>query len=85
MPRLDVERPRLPSSVYDSINVDDSGSRRASDLYEVVNDTNQPVDDLYSEVESAEKMKNREKEQQLRAGEMEEDEELEDPYLKIKN
>lgn len=82
--RVDVGRPRLPSSVYDSIHVGDSGSRRASDLYEVVDDTSEPVDDLYDEVESAEKMKNREKEQQLRAGEIEEDEELEDPYSKIK-
>ena len=81
--RVEVGKPRPPSFVYDSINVDGLDDRRASDIYEVVEDTSEPVDDLYDEVEGAEK-KNKEKKRLPRKEESDEDGDPEDPYSKIK-
>lgn len=81
---VEERKPRLPVSVYDSINVDESSSQRVSDIYEIVEGTEEPDDeDLYDEVEDDEGNANENK-RALCDEEAEGDEDPEDPYSRIK-
>ena len=71
--RIEVEKPRNNRSAVESINVERPDSWRGSDIYEIVEQTNQ-AEDLYDEVENNKK-ENSEKD---------EDEDPEDPYSRIK-
>ena len=82
--QVEERKPRLPVSVYDSINADESSSQRVSDIYEIVEGTEQPDgDDLYAEVEGDEGNTNENK-RNLCGEETEGDEDPEDPYSRIK-
>ena len=77
--QVEVGKPRPPPSA----NVDRPSSWRGSDIYEVVDDTSEPVEDLYDEVEDAKKKVNMK--QELKCDDkFDEDEVPEDPYSKIK-
>lgn len=79
-------KPRPPSSAQNLLEVDNSGSKRDSDLYEVVEGTSHGLlnDELYDKVEGDER-RNKEQKQPLCDEEMDEDEEdPEDPYSRIK-
>ena len=71
--RIEVEKPRTNRSAVESINVEGPDSWGGSDIYEIVEETNQ-AEDLYDEVE------NNKKENSEEDG----DEDPEDPYSRIK-
>ena len=83
--RVEDGKPRPPSSAPDSVKRDNSGSRRDSDIYEVVDVTSrgQLVDELHDKVEGDER-RNKEQKQAPCDEEMGEDEDPEDPYSRIK-
>lgn len=74
-----VGKPRLPSVELDSVDERDDGAQRTSDIYEVVDDTNITVDDLYSEV-----LQTGEEESENEEPVEGEDVDEEDPYSRIK-
>lgn len=79
-------KPRPPSSAQNLLKIDNSRSKRESDLYEVVESTShgELTDALYDKVEGDEG-RNKGQKQRLGEEEMDEDEEdPEDPYSRIK-